>query len=41
MAMTADWMLPVGLGILGSLMAYVSMMKKPQPIRIKAKRNRR
>jgi hypothetical protein len=41
MALTADWMLPVGLGIFGTLIAYLFMMKKPQPIRVKAKRTRR
>ena len=39
--MTADWILPIGLGIFGTLIAYLSMMKKPQPIRVKAKRNKR
>ncbi len=42
MALTADWMGPVGFGVLGSLMAYFfMMMKKPQPVRVKANRTRR
>jgi hypothetical protein len=44
MAMTADWIVAFGVGILGTMMACFFMMKtmkKPQPVRIKAKRRRR
>jgi len=41
MVFTADWIVPVGLGILGSLIALWVKGAKPAPARIKNHRTRR
>ncbi len=41
MALTADWIVPVGLGILGSLIALWVKAAKPAPVRIKSNRRKK
>ena len=41
MSITANWIFPIGLGILGSLIVFLMQRPKPVPIRIKANRRRK
>jgi len=41
MSITTNWILPLGLGILGSLILFFKRAPKPVPIRIKANRRRK
>jgi hypothetical protein len=41
MSISADWIYPVGLGILGSLIVLLMKAPKPVPVRIKSHRRRK
>lgn len=41
MSISADWIFPIGLGILGSLIVFMMRSPKPVPIRIKNNRRRK
>lgn len=41
MSITADWIFPIGLGILSSLIVLLTKAPKPVPIRIKNNRRRK
>ncbi len=41
MTLTADWIVPIGLGILASIIMLSTKNPKPAPIRIKSNRRRR
>jgi len=41
MSITTDWIFPIGLGILGSLIVFLMRSPKPVPVRIKANRRRK
>lgn len=38
MSISANWIFPIGLGILGSLIVFLMNSRKPVPIRIKSQR---
>ncbi len=41
MSITTNWIFPLGLGILGSIIVFLMNRPKPVPIRIKSRQPRR
>jgi len=41
MTLTTDWIVPIGMGILASIIVFLTKSPKPVPIRIKTNRRRK